>query len=87
MTFPVYASDLIEENKWRAVRWGAWRQADRLRQKEEMPTIGAHPRADQWFLDDMLDELGTRKEVEYAYRILEEGSSAQRQFGHLCPHG
>ena len=26
-----------------------------------------------------MDELGTRKEVEYAYRIMEEGSSADRQ--------
>jgi carboxylate-amine ligase len=33
----------------------------------------------EWFLDDVLDELGTRKEVEYAFRILDEGSSAQRQ--------
>ena len=33
----------------------------------------------QWFLDDVLDELGTRKEVEYAYKILDGGSSAQRQ--------
>jgi carboxylate-amine ligase len=27
----------------------------------------------------MVDELGTRKEVEYAYKILAEGSSADRQ--------
>jgi len=27
----------------------------------------------------MVDELGSRKEVEYAYKILEEGSSADRQ--------
>jgi carboxylate-amine ligase len=33
----------------------------------------------EWFLDDVLDELGSRKEVEYAFRILEEGSSAERQ--------
>ena len=30
-------------------------------------------------LDDVLDELGTRKEVEYAFRILREGTSADRQ--------
>ena len=28
-----------------------------------------------WFLGDVVDELGTRKEVEYAYRILDEGTS------------
>lgn len=33
----------------------------------------------EWFLDDVLDELGTRKEVEYAFRTLDEGSSADRQ--------
>jgi carboxylate-amine ligase len=32
-----------------------------------------------WFVDDVVDELGSRKEVEYAYRILEEGTSADRQ--------
>ena len=32
-----------------------------------------------WFLGDIVDELGTRKEVEYAYKILSEGSSADRQ--------
>ncbi len=33
----------------------------------------------EWFLDDVLDELGTRKEVEYAFTILEGGTSADRQ--------
>jgi carboxylate-amine ligase len=33
----------------------------------------------EWFIGDMVDELGTRKEVEYAYKILAEGSSADRQ--------
>jgi len=33
----------------------------------------------EWFLADVLDELGSRKEAEYAFRILDEGSSADRQ--------
>ena len=32
-----------------------------------------------WFIDDVLDELGSRREVEYAFKILEEGTSADRQ--------
>jgi carboxylate-amine ligase len=32
-----------------------------------------------WFLDDVLDDLGSRAEVEYALHILEHGSSSQRQ--------
>jgi carboxylate-amine ligase len=33
----------------------------------------------EWFVDDVLDDLGSRKEVEYAFRILGEGTSADRQ--------
>ncbi|GAC1657415.1 MAG: hypothetical protein NVS4B7_02840 [Ktedonobacteraceae bacterium] len=33
----------------------------------------------EWFIGDVVDELGSRQEVEYAYRILQEGSSADRQ--------
>jgi hypothetical protein len=33
----------------------------------------------EWFLDDVVDELGSREEVEYAFRIMDEGSSADRQ--------
>ena len=33
----------------------------------------------EWFIGDVVDELGTRKEVEYAYKILAEGTSADRQ--------
>jgi carboxylate-amine ligase len=33
----------------------------------------------EWFVDDVLDELGSRKEVEYAFQILAGGSSADRQ--------
>jgi carboxylate-amine ligase len=30
-------------------------------------------------LDDVLDDLGSRREVEYVYTILDEGTSAHRQ--------
>ncbi|MFO0823981.1 MAG: carboxylate-amine ligase, partial [Gemmataceae bacterium] len=32
-----------------------------------------------WFLRDVIDELGTREQIEYAYKIMEGGSSADRQ--------
>jgi len=32
-----------------------------------------------WFLRDVIDDLGIRNEVKYANRILDEGSSADRQ--------
>lgn len=34
----------------------------------------------EWFIGDVIDELGSRAEVEYAYKITDEGSSADRQF-------
>jgi carboxylate-amine ligase len=33
----------------------------------------------EWFIGDVIDELGSREEIEYVYRILNEGSSADRQ--------
>ena len=33
----------------------------------------------EWFIGDVVDELGSRPEVEYAYKILETGTSADRQ--------
>jgi carboxylate-amine ligase len=79
MTFRVYASDLIEENKWRAVRWGLGGKLIDFGKRKELPTPEAIRELISWFLDDVLDELGTRQEVEYAFDILQHGSSAQRQ--------
>ena len=79
LTFRVYASDLIEENKWRAVRYGLGGNLIDFGKKAESPAPVLIRELVQWFLDDVLDELGTRKEVEYAFKILETGSSAQRQ--------
>ena len=70
---------LIEENKWRAFRYGLDGQADRFRQGKELPARQLIRELLEWFIDDVLDELGSRAECEYAFRILEEGTSADRQ--------
>ncbi|MFN3704608.1 MAG: carboxylate-amine ligase [Thermoflexales bacterium] len=79
ITFRVYPTELINENKWRAMRYGLDGQLIDLGKQEEKPARELIRELVGWFLDDVLDELGSRKEVEYAYRILEEGSSADRQ--------
>ncbi len=79
LTFRVYAGDLIEENKWRAVRWGLGGKLIDFGKRIELPAPILIRELIEWFLDDVLDELGTRKEVEYAYHIMDHGSSAQRQ--------
>ncbi len=79
MTFRVYPADLIEENKWRAVRYGVEGNLIDFGKGQELPARDLIAELIEWFLDDVLDELGSRKEVEYAYRILKEGASADRQ--------
>jgi carboxylate-amine ligase len=79
LTFRVYPTVLIEENKWRAVRYGLDGKLMDLGKQQELPARDLIREFIEWFLDDVLDELGTRPEVEYAFRILEDGSSADRQ--------
>ncbi len=79
LTFRIYPFDLIEENKWRAVRYGLDGKLIDFGKQEEFPARDLIRELIEWFIDDVVDELGSRREVEYAYRILQEGSSADRQ--------
>jgi carboxylate-amine ligase len=79
LTFRVYPYTLIEENKWRAVRYGLDGRLIDFGRREELPARELIRELVTWFLNDVLDELGSRAEVEYALRILEEGTSADRQ--------
>ena len=78
MSFRVYRRGLVEENKWRAVRYGLdGKLIDFGRQCELTARELVHELVE--FVDDVVDELGSRSAVEYAYQILEKGSSADRQ--------
>src|SRR5438046_2510032 len=79
LTFRVYPTVLIEENKWRAVRYGLDGKLMDLGKEAEVPARELIHEMIDWFLRDVIDELGTRKEIEYAYKILEGGTSADRQ--------
>ncbi|HEX8690864.1 MAG TPA: carboxylate-amine ligase [Longimicrobium sp.] len=79
LTFRVYPSDLIEENKWRSVRYGFDGNLIDFGKQEECPARELIREMLEWFVDDVVDELGSRREVEYAFRIMDEGSSADRQ--------
>jgi carboxylate-amine ligase len=79
ITFRNYSSDLIEENKWRAVRFGLGGKLIDFGKQRELPAADLIRELLEWFIGDVVDELGSRAEVEYAYRILAEGSSADRQ--------
>jgi carboxylate-amine ligase len=79
LTFRVYPTALIEENKWRAVRYGMGGKLMDLGKQREVPVRDLTHELIEWFLADVIDELGTRKEVEYAFQILQHGGSAERQ--------
>jgi len=79
MTFRVYDSELIDENKWRAVRYGLDGNLIDLGKAEEKPARELVRELIDWFIGDVVDELGSRKEVEYVYTMLDGGSSADRQ--------
>jgi carboxylate-amine ligase len=78
MGFRLYRRALIQENKWRAVRWGLDGKLIDFGKQKEVPVRDLiHELLD--FVDDVVDELGSRKEIEYIYTILENGTSADRQ--------
>src|SRR5947207_1262912 len=79
LTFRLYPVALVEENKWRAVRHGLDGKLLDWGKQEEFPARQLIRELIEWFIGDVVDELGTRAEVEYAYKILEGGSSADRQ--------
>ncbi|WP_439629433.1 carboxylate-amine ligase [Gemmata sp.] len=79
LTFREYPTELIEENKWRAVRYGLEGKLLDLGKQKEVPVRELIHELIDWFLRDVIDELGTRKEIEYAYTIMAGGSSADRQ--------
>ena len=87
MTFRVYPPALIEENKWRAVRYGLDGKLIDFGKDQELPARELIRELLEWFIDDVLDELGSRKEVEYAFKILEEGTSADRQIARFRETG
>jgi glutamate---cysteine ligase / carboxylate-amine ligase len=79
MTFRLYPSAYAEENKWRAVRYGLDGKLIDFGKEAEYPARELIKEMLEWFIGDVVDELGSRKEVEYAYKILAEGTSAHRQ--------
>src|SRR5438128_5970414 len=79
LTFRVYPTELIEENKWRAVRYGLDGKLLDLGKEIEVPARELIHELLDWFLRDVIDDLGIRNEINYAYKILEGGSSADRQ--------
>ncbi len=78
MTFRMYRRGLIEENRWRAIRWGLDGKMIDWGKEEEVLT--------RWLVRELLrlvdpyvEQLGSREYIETIYTILEHGASADRQ--------
>jgi carboxylate-amine ligase len=77
-TWRIYRRGLIAENKWRAIKDGIDGKLIDFGKEEEVPLRFLMGELLE-FIDDVVDELGTRQEVEYIDTILKEGTSADRQ--------
>jgi len=77
-TRPITRKHLLDENKWRAVRYGIEGKLIDFGRVQEVPFPALIEELLAW-LDDVVDELGSQAEVEYARTILRQGTSADRQ--------
>lgn len=76
--FRLYRRLLIQENKWRAVRYGLDGNMIDFGKQKEVPTRDLiHELLD--FVDDVVDPLGSRKEIEHIHTIMQRGTSADEQ--------
>jgi glutamate---cysteine ligase / carboxylate-amine ligase len=76
--FRIYPRALIEENKWRAARYGIHGKLIDFGKRQEVPMHDLSLELLD-FLDDVLDDLGSRQAVEYVQTIIADGTSADKQ--------
>ena len=77
-TYRIYSRALIMENKWRASRWGIDGKLIDFGKQVEVPERDLILEYLD-FVDDVVDELNCREEVNYIHEILENGTGADRQ--------
>jgi glutamate---cysteine ligase / carboxylate-amine ligase len=78
VSWRLYRRALIEENKWRAARYGVEGKLIDFGKEEELPVRLLMMELLE-LVDDVVDELGSRSAVNYVKTILDEGTSADRQ--------
>lgn len=78
LDFRQYSRALLMENKFRAVRYGLDGKMIDFGKQQEVP---ARKLILEYlaFIDDVLDELGSRDEISYIHTMLQHGSGADRQ--------
>jgi glutamate---cysteine ligase / carboxylate-amine ligase len=76
--FRLYRRALIAENKWRAARYGISGNLIDFGKKEEVPAKDLINELLE-FVDEVVDELGSREEINFIKTMCEMGSGADRQ--------
>ncbi len=80
MGWRLYRRSLLNENKARAARFGAGGKLIDFGKREEVPFNMLLDELLE-FVDDVVDDLGSRSDVEYALEIVRRGTGADRQLG------
>jgi carboxylate-amine ligase len=78
LTFRPYRRSLIMENKWRAARWGIRGLLIDFGKQAEVPYTELLSELLE-FIDDVVDDLGTRHQIQYVRTMVEQGTGAERQ--------
>lgn len=78
LSFRTYSRSLVLENKWRAVRYGLEGKMIDFGKQRELPARDLI-RELLFFVDDVVDDLGSRDQINKIHDILENGTGAQRQ--------
>ena len=76
--FRLYRRALVMENKWRAARYGINGKMIDWGKQKEVPTRDLILEYLD-FVDDVVDELDSREEIDYIRQIMETGTGADRQ--------
>src|SRR5688500_4368428 len=79
LTFRVYPLTMIDENKWRAVRYGLDGKMIDFGKQRELPARELIREVLEWFIDDVLVELRRRTEVGCPDGMVEGCTSDDRQ--------
>ncbi len=78
MNFIMYNRALINENKWRASRYGIDGKLIDFGKQVELDTRSLIIELLE-FVDDVVDDLGSRSAINYVHTILKNGTGADRQ--------
>ncbi|MDQ2753198.1 MAG: glutamate-cysteine ligase family protein, partial [Bacteroidota bacterium] len=78
MNYIMYSRALINENKWRAGRYGIDGTLIDFGKEQEINTrVLIYELLD--FVDDVVDQLGSRNAINYVHKMIENGTGADRQ--------